>query len=172
MQSAKPVSTPNLDTPALNYRFPLEDLKVRVMRSYGDNTKGHAAVYTDARAVMDALDTLYPNWSVEIKELQPTKSGESQVAVTLIVEGEFDDPYGRERMVTDVGVHSDAKNATSDGLKRAAMNLGIGRYLWEAGEQYVTGLKPGKKSGQAYFQNHDQEKKVIWNAVKKFYDMG
>lgn len=137
------------------------------MRAFGEpSTKGFAAIYTDARAVMDALDTIFPGWDVSIQNLGPVTSGlnkgQEQVAVTLIVDT-------GSRSVTDVGVHTDAKNATSDGLKRAAMNLGIGRYLWEVGEIFVDGLKPGKKSGQAYFQNEKQEKETIAKNIAPFY---
>jgi hypothetical protein len=121
--------------------------------------RGAVSVYVDARAICDALDVVFDGqWSTEVELL--SEKGESQVAVTLTVGGGL--------IFTDVGTGDDAKNATSDGLKRAAAQAGIGRYLYTAEMPWVK-LK---------YEDWDKEKKraiivdrakVLTDIIEPFY---
>ncbi len=107
------------------------------------DTRALAAAYLDARAVMQRLDCVFGvgGW----KDRYELVNGGSVVCTLSVkVDGEWIDK-------TDVGSPSEQadegdklKAAVSDGLKRAAVKLGIGRYLYRLPSQWVD-YDPQKK---------------------------
>lgn len=95
----------------------------------GSKLYGQLLAYIDARTVMERLDLLDPEWTVEhyspVTVLDSAGKEATGIPCRLTVRG-----VGR----TDVGVPSDmepVKGAYSDALKRAAVHFGIGRELYE-----------------------------------------
>lgn len=95
-----------------------------------------AAAYLDARAVMQRLDCVFGvgGWK---DAYQLVNGGSVVCTLSVKVDGEWVDK-------TDVGSQSEQpddgdkmKAAFSDALKRAAIKLGIGRYLYKLPRQWV-----------------------------------
>jgi len=119
---------------ALTAPFPVDavhwkPLSVKVNRAL-------AAAYLDARAVMQRLDCVFGvgGWK---DAYQPVAGGSVVCTLSVKVDGEWIDK-------TDVGSPSEQpddgdklKAAFSDALKRAAIKLGIGRYLYRLPRQWV-----------------------------------
>jgi hypothetical protein len=103
-----------------------------------DQTKALAICFVDARAVMDRLDeVLGPMGWEDRYEILP----DGCAVCTLRVRAA---PGGEWVTKTDVGGPSDQKDpgdrrkaAFSDAIKRAAVKLGIGRYLYRLGGEWV-----------------------------------
>lgn len=95
-----------------------------------------AAAYIDVRAVMQRLDSVFGvgGWK---DAYQLVNGGSVVCTLSVCVDGEWVDK-------TDVGSPSEQpddgdklKAAFSDALKRAAIKLGIGRYLYRLPSQWV-----------------------------------
>ena len=122
--------------------FPVADIDYRIGASTQDKSKGMLVFYIDARAVMDRLDAYCQEtggtWWDSYAPLADGKHIECQLTVQM------PDSEGNLRAITrcDVGEPSEGlgdtlKGAYSDGLKRAAVKFGIGRYLYALGETWV-----------------------------------
>jgi hypothetical protein len=119
---------------ALTAPFPLEAVHFKPLSVKGN--RALAAAYLDARAVMQRLDSVFGvgGW----KDAYQLVAGGSVVCTLSVkVDGEWIDK-------TDVGSPSEQpddgdklKAAFSDALKRAAIKLGIGRYLYRLPRQWV-----------------------------------
>ena len=95
-----------------------------------------AAAYLDARAVMQRLDSVFGvgGWK---DRYQLVAGGSVVCTLSIKVDGEWIDK-------TDVGSPSEQpddgdklKAAFSDAIKRAAIKIGIGRYLYRLPRQWV-----------------------------------
>ena len=109
------------DIKALKAPFNADEIKWRVGSTTQDKKKGLALAYIDARCVFERLDMVVgpEGWQTWIKE---TASG--RVLCTLLIDGiEKTDGAG------DTGKEAE-KGAISDAIKRAAVQWGIGRYLY------------------------------------------
>lgn len=96
--------------------------------------RGQSARYITARSVMNRLDEVLgpENWTAEYSAFGPSNSVQCRLTVLL--------PNGDKATKCDVGAGAgmdddgeDDKSAVSDALKRAAVQLGIGRYLYGEG---------------------------------------
>ena len=118
---------------ALLAPFPAEMVGWKAQATTKDGLRAMAVAYIDARCVMDRLDeTVGPeNWSDSYTVL-----------------GDQTGSFGKEVVVEcrlsvlgvtkcDVGVGEDGKSAYSDAFKRAAVKIGIGRYLYSLDKQWV-----------------------------------
>jgi len=106
---------------ALAAPFPADSVKWRVGSTNKDKTRGLALAYIDARHVFERLDEVVgaERWQTGISE---TASG--RVLCVLRIDGvEKEDGAG------DTGMEAE-KGAISDAIKRAAVQWGIGRYLY------------------------------------------
>ncbi len=119
---------------ALTAPFPAEAIHWKPLAMKGN--RALAAAYLDARAVMQRLDSVFGvgGW----KDRYEVVNGGSVVCTLSVrVDGEWVEK-------TDVGSPSEQpddgdklKAAFSDALKRAAIKLGIGRYLYRLTSQWV-----------------------------------
>ncbi len=119
---------------ALTAPFPADAVHFKPLAVKGN--RALAAAYLDARAVMHRLDSVFGvgGW----KDAYQLVAGGSVVCTLSVrVDGEWIDK-------TDVGSPSEQpddgdklKAAFSDALKRAAIKLGIGRYLYRLPRQWV-----------------------------------
>ncbi len=119
---------------ALTAPFPAEAVHFKPLTVKGN--RALAAAYLDARAIMQRLDNVFGvgGWKDSYK-LQASGS----VVCTLRVK--INDEWVKK---TDVGSPSEQpddgdklKAAFSDSLKRAAVKLGIGRYLYRLPRQWL-----------------------------------
>jgi len=119
---------------ALTAPFPADAVHWKPLSVKGN--RALAAAYLDARAVMQRLDCVFGvgGWK---DAYQPVAGGSVVCTLSVKVDGEWIDK-------TDVGSPSEQpddgdkmKAAFSDALKRAAIKLGIGRYLYRLPRQWV-----------------------------------
>lgn len=115
--------------------FEAKFIKYRVGATSKDKKKGIALFYIDAREVMKRLDEVcgMDGWS---KKEEPILFGDGGIICNLTIRM----PDG-ENWVTKSGVGectkvTPLKGASSDALKRAAVNFGIGRYLYYIPNQW------------------------------------
>ncbi|HXH10349.1 MAG TPA: Rad52/Rad22 family DNA repair protein [Alphaproteobacteria bacterium] len=125
-----------MDASKLCEPFSEADLRFFPAAVNRDRTQGRVAAYIDARAVMDRLDSAVgpESWSTSYRVVdEAAKAVECTLTISL--------PDGRSISRADIGYPNDAHDATdpareplkaaySDALKRAAVQLGIGRYLY------------------------------------------
>jgi Uncharacterized protein conserved in bacteria len=114
---------------ALVAPFPVADVQWRVGNRTKDKSKGTALAYIESRAVMRRLDEVFGGggWSFEIR---PIESGGALVGFVGRLTTIW--PSGLVVVREDAGSASDiepVKGAASDALKRAAVQVGVGRYL-------------------------------------------
>lgn len=119
---------------ALTAPFPREAVHFKPLTVKGE--KALAAAYLDARAIMQRLDTVFGvgGWK---DRYQITSTGSVVCCLSVKVDGEWVEK-------TDVGSPSEQpddgdklKAAFSDALKRAAIKVGIGRYLYRLPRLWV-----------------------------------
>ena len=124
----------NVELNALSAPFPLSavDFKPQVMNK--ERTSGMATTYVDARAVAERLDSVLPfGWSAGYRTIHSeTDRFVVECALTLTLSD------GRTVTRADVGESDNGaneasrhKSAYSDALKRAAVQFGVGRYLYD-----------------------------------------
>jgi Rad52/22 family double-strand break repair protein len=120
----------------LRLAAPFADDDVQFKPQAVKGNRALAIAYIDARAVMDRLDEVLgpANWQDEYHLLP---DGAMLCKLSVRVDGEW-------IAKTDVGSPSDqpdggdrTKAAVSDALKRAAVKLGIGRYLYNLPHQWA-----------------------------------
>lgn len=162
-----------------DFRFDYDDIRLKVQSTYDttDGKKGIIIGFVDARTIMDALDEVCDKWETTIEHFGQLTFGQAgknqtktQVAVTLSVTRETDDavaPYDNYTTKTDVGLGVNAKDATSDGLKRAAAQLGVGRYIWKIGNIHAFLTK-----GDYPKIPKENENKVKAHLLREYYKNG
>ena len=125
-----------MDWQLLAAPFAIESHKWRVMNLTNDKTKGKVAFYIDARDVMDRLDKVVGpgNWSTVYKPLI-TEPKYWAVECTLTIEGIAKSDVG-DGDASEKETKVPAKDAYSDALKRAAVQFGVGRYLYSLDTGY------------------------------------
>jgi len=139
----------------LHDKFPPNDLEWR-LQSCGSNKKGVWAIclcYVTNRAIMQRLDHVMKphNWKNEYSE---GPQGGVMCGLSLRIDGEWITKWdGAENTAVEP-----VKGGLSDSMKRAAVQWGIGRYLYnlDAGFADVceSGIKRGKtKDGKQFRWN-------------------
>ena len=105
--------------------FPIEAHKWRVGATSRDKTKGVALCYIDARDVQDRLDEAVgpENWQSEFVE---TPSGRILCRLSIRIGDEW---VSKMDGAGDTSIEGE-KGGISDALKRAAVQWGVGRYLY------------------------------------------
>lgn len=129
-----PVDDPLLRTleSELAEPFSKDDVHWRLGATNREKTSGIALAYIDARHVMERLDQVVgvANWQ---REYFNSGNGNTCCRVGLLLDGDWvwkADGAG----ATDV---EGDKGAFSDAFKRAAVNWGVGRYLYTLGTTWV-----------------------------------
>lgn len=111
--------------------FKPEEIEYRISAKTADKTKGLAVAYIQARAVQNRLDEVigFTNWKNEIIE---TANGKI-CGLSLRINDEWITKYDG---ANDTKIEA-TKGGISDSLKRAAVQWGIGRYLYNLPGQWV-----------------------------------
>jgi hypothetical protein len=116
--------------------FDASEVKFKAQAVSKDGTKALAVAYVDARVVMDRLDSVFGlgGWKTSYRS-----ASAGAVVCTLTVK--VGDEWVSHEDVGSPSEQKDAadrlKSAFSDGLKRAAVHIGVGRYLYKAPAQWV-----------------------------------
>ena len=110
---------------------PKDRVKFRVGRKSMDNKSAHMLAYVDARYVQDRLDDIMgaENWSNSYRMINDVLF--CDITITF--------PSGEIVTKSDCGTESNVekqKGQSSDAFKRAAVMLGIGRDLYDVGNNY------------------------------------
>lgn len=144
-----------IDISKLSEPFSPDKIHWRVGAKTKDNKKGMALAYIDARDVMERLDEVCgpENWQ---RRYVDAGNGRTCCEVGINVLGLFVDFEGSEtpKRVMDHWVwksdgagdtdYEAEKGAFSDAFKRAAVNWGIGRYLYDLDSPWVELEERGK----------------------------
>lgn len=113
--------------------FPPQFVKYRVGATNKAKTKGICLFYIDAREVMKRLDDIcgIEGWQ---REMEAVTSANGLVGVncklSLLVPGTDGGVWISKSDFGEPSNTSPLKGASSDALKRAAVNFGVGRYLY------------------------------------------
>ncbi|WP_104990740.1 single-stranded DNA-binding protein DdrA [Deinococcus sp. NW-56] len=98
----------------------------------GERTRALLLAYVDARAVQDRLDAICPDgWSFEIEVIPGTQHPTVKGRLTVL--GVTREDIGE----AGEGEYGTLKAASSDALKRCAVQFGIGRYLYDLPKQWA-----------------------------------
>ena len=111
--------------------FRPDEIEYRISAKTADKTKGLAVAYIQARAVQNRLDEVlgFTNWKNEIIDAANGKI----CGLSLRINGEWITKYdGADNTKIEA-----TKGGISDSLKRAAVQWGIGRYLYNLPGQWV-----------------------------------
>lgn len=142
-----------MDLSKLNEQFEEKDIEWRIMQS-GKGAKGpwgKVAAYVTARAVMARFDAVcgQAHWSVQYVPVPSSgKDGEDGMLCGISVEVE----PGVWVTKWDGSQNTDTepfKGGISGALKRAAVTWGVGRYLYDLGEQWADIREDGEYTAQS-----------------------
>lgn len=130
---------------ALTEPFAALDIEWRVQTS-GKTANGpwvRVLAYIDNRAIMERLDETCgaDGWRNEFKH---AASGAVLCGLSIKVNGEWITKWDGANE-TDIEA---AKGGLSNAMKRAAVQWGIGRYLYNLSEDFATVLKAGDRNGE------------------------
>lgn len=132
--------------------------KWRVQSFSKQKPQATCVAYIDARDVMDRLDNCCTNgW----ERLHSEFKGHLYCGISIVM------PDGSKLTRWDCGVESNTdaeKGEASDSFKRAAVNWGIGRFLYDMGMQYVAANEA--KNGNNYPYCIDASGKKIYDLTK------
>ena len=117
--------------------FPESEIEWRVGPTNADKTKGIALAYITARAVMNRLDAVFGvgGWQDDYQFI-PGADGSKNTWVcrlTVLIDG----VWITKADAADESDMESTKGGVSDALKRAAVKLGIGRYLYNLPNVWV-----------------------------------
>lgn len=116
----------------LHKPFPPNEIEWRVGSTNSDKTRGLALAYLTARHVMERLDSVCgaANW----QDRYEFHGGRTVCYLSIKIGDEW---ITKADGAGDSDVEAE-KGAISDALKRAAVKWGIGRYLYDLGQTWVS----------------------------------
>jgi hypothetical protein len=120
--------------------FPEADIEWRIGSVNKDKTKGTALAYVTNRAIMQRLDDVFgiDGWQ---NSFRPWKD-KGQICTIGIWDADHDRWLYKEDGAEDTNIEP-LKGGLSDAMKRAAVQWGIGRYLYKLPTRWVA-LKEGR----------------------------
>lgn len=155
----------------IQQNLPATEFKIRVTATKGDTVQ--CSGYYQAHTYREALDAIFgiENWETRY---DVTYASPDHAAAVCSLTVTF--PDGTSLTKSGVGTGSDAKNASSDALKRACMELGISRKLWSLGNLESPKSPKGKYPVNGvdvakmflYLLGHDAQEQDEY--TQKFFD--
>lgn len=140
--------------------FPMKDIEWRAQRFFEVNGEGRVVVvpYIDARAVMNRLDEVFglDGWKDEYE-----RWGEAGVKCRLHFR--VGDEWHYREDAADEPKTVPTKGGISVAFKRAAVKLGIGRYLYDLDEYIVPLNSKQQYKNDVYFRDAKTGKKGWWS---------
>ena len=160
--------------------FKPSDLKWRIGSKSKDKTKANMLIYVDARTVQDRLDEVLgcENWMFETRSMKSNATvkkadgSKELVEINTIVGrlGIYDEEKDRWIWKEDGAENTEveaSKGGISDAFKRAAVQFGIGRYLYDASE-YNTWVSI-KNDFTAYEDNKSELDRIAIRLNLRYY---
>lgn len=151
--------------------FPVSALKWRIGNKNKENTKANMLVYVDARMIQDRLDEIVgpENWQFETRSMNSMdKRGTTWTIVGRLGIRINDQWIWKEDGAENSDIEA-AKGGISDALKRAAVQWGIGRYLYNASD-YSTWADIKNNDFKIYEDNKNLLDNVSWRLTLRAYD--
>lgn len=145
------MSQPNTIFDQLSKPFPEDEVKWRAQSLTKDGKKAMALCYVDARAVQDRLDGVLgmENWQ---RDHKPCGDGKLACGVGIKIDNEW---IWKWDGAGDTQVEAD-KGAFSDSFKRACVNFGIARYLYDREVMWVS-CESYEQNGKMKFKKFTAE---------------
>lgn len=146
---------------ALKAPFSAEDIEWRVQQSGTSNGKhwGMVLAYVTNRAIMDRLDEVFgiEGWTNEF-----TEAPDGGILCGLTVHTK-ETPLTKWDGADKTNIEA-TKGGLSNSMKRAAVQWGIGRYLYDLESNFVTmgELKPPNMKGYGVQYDKDLKKRLYW----------
>lgn len=158
----------NIDIPkmflALAEPFTDEELEWRVLRK-GKSVKGQIwaqlAPYVDSRSIQNRLDKVVKpeNWQNRIETIKTSEGVGMTVGIGIKIEGEWIWKWDGADFSRGIEL---TKSAISDGLKRAAVLWGIGRWLYTLEQHWAENITEGRPPRSATDIVRFEEPKGTW----------
>lgn len=151
--------------------FPVSSLKWRIGNKNREGTKANMLVYVDARMVQDRLDEVVGagNWQFETRSMNSV----NRQGNTFTIIGRLGIKINDEWVWKEDGAENSdieaAKGGISDAFKRAAVQWGIGRYLYNASD-YSTWAEVKSNDFNIYQDNKRLLDTVAWRLTLRAYD--
>lgn len=152
-----------MDLTKLLEPFAPEDIEWRVQRAGVARGKGWAMVlaYVTNRAIQERLDDVAGpmNWK---NEFSPAPGGGVLCGISIRDDGEWVTKYdGAENTAVEA-----VKGGLSASMKRAAVQWGIGRYLYNLESGFVNMTEEKPKDMKGWYMHYDKEAKTkfYWQA--------
>lgn len=136
-----------IDFKKLYEPFSSKDLLWRIGSKNDTKTRAQMLIYVDARTVQDRLDAVVgpQNWQFSTRSIKSNRTVKKPNGVKEIIEtntiigrlGIYDEEKDRWIWKEDGAENTEieaSKGGISDAFKRAAVQFGIGRYLYDANE--------------------------------------
>ncbi len=122
----------SIDLKRLQDYFPPEDIEWKVGVVTKDRKRAMAMAYLTNRAIMDRLDEVCgpENWR---NEFRPGPAGGVLCGISIRIHGEWITKWDGSENTTFESV----KGGLSTSMKRAAVQWGIGRYLYKLPAQWI-----------------------------------
>ena len=151
--------------------FPVSSLKWRIGNKNREGSKANMLVYVDARMVQDRLDEVVGagNWQFETRSMNSV----NRQGNTFTIIGRLGIKINDEWIWKEDGAENSdieaAKGGISDAFKRAAVQWGIGRYLYNASD-YSTWAEVKSNDFNIYQDNKKLLDTVAWRLTLRAYD--
>jgi len=118
----------------LSEPFPSSEVRARIGTKSRDRSKAQVLAYIDARTVMKRLDEVLgpENWQSELRPL-----GDKGFICRLSFRIPGTQEWLHREDVADLSAVEAIKGGASDSFKRAAVQLGIGQYLYDLPAPWV-----------------------------------
>lgn len=151
--------------------FPVSSLKWRIGNKNREGSKANMLVYVDARMVQDRLDEVVGagNWQFETRSMNSV----NRQGNTFTIIGRLGIKINDEWIWKEDGAENSdieaAKGGISDAFKRAAVQWGIGRYLYNASD-YSTWAEVKSNDFNIYQDNKRLLDTVAWKLTLRAYD--
>lgn len=148
----------------LKDRFPAEDIEWRIARagySQNGNLYGTVLAYITNRAIQHRLDEVCgpANWRNEFREWNVGGKSGVLCGISIKIDGEWVTKWdGAEN--TDV---EPLKGGLSDSMKRAGVQWGIGRYLYNLEENFAVITEHGKYFASGKDKTTGKAWRFKWN---------
>ncbi|WP_312560897.1 Rad52/Rad22 family DNA repair protein [Anaerospora sp.] len=130
---------PTVAIKKLQEPFAPSEIEWRVGATMGDKTKGIALAYVTNRAIQNRLDEVFGpfGWKNEFREW---KNNSQLCGISIFFNGEWITKWdGADDSETEA-----IKGGLSDSMKRAAVQWGIGRYLYNLENEWVPIVSAGR----------------------------
>lgn len=156
--------------------FPNEDVEWRIQNPTKDKSKGYAVAYVTARAIQTRLDEVVgpENWKPVYTPWHDVEVGGRRIHSQLCTIRIYDEERSEWMEKTDGAEDTElepVKGGLSDAMKRAAVQWGIGRYLYRLPSTLVAAESGGWRIAESELPRlariHDEHVRKLFGAAAK-----